>query len=416
MRNIHNHLTIEYGREMNENFCRWEKLAMKMADFSNHRRFSLRCLSKGLIPVSIKLRTNIRTPKGQFIIRKAEKSLLNERIRSINNTIAMLKMQVDTCINELEITLDKKSMDECFKFIESKRELRHQQTMKCQIRKFERLQNYSQINGGHSKQHGNHDHKNHDHANKTTIIKNKEEGKTSHQRDQHQEPRWVHNISSTPLRDTQMKVLSRGPSFAIMPQNLPVGEYIASIENACSKLKQGKADELRGEIKAIIKKINTPKNNITKEEKKALVELRKDSNKTILTADKGVSLVVMNKEDHQKKALELLDQPTYKTITTDPTSKYKNRLISLLKTIKSEGRIDEVTYKKLYPTGAGTPNFYGLPKVHKAGMPLRPTVSSIGAVSYETSKELSRILKPLVGQSPYHVHNNKEFLHQLKDQ
>ena len=400
------YLTIEYGREMNENFCQWEKLAMKMADFSSHRRFSLRCLSEGLIPVSVKLRTNIRTPKGQFIIRKAEKPLLNERIRSINNTITMLKMQVDTCINQLNITLDKKSMDEYFKFIESKRELRHQQTMKCQIRKFEILQNYSQIKGGHSKQHGNHDH-----ANKTTIINNKEDGKTNHERDQHQDPRWVHNISSTTLTDAQMRVLSRGPNFTIVPQNPPVGEYIASIENACSKLKQGKADELRGEMKAIIKKINTPKNNITKEEKKALVELRKDTKKTILTADKGVSLVVMNKEDYQKKALELLDQPTYKAITTYPTTKYKNRLISLLKTIMSEGRIDEVTYKMLYPTGAGTPKFYGLPKVHKAGMPHRPIVSSIRVVSYETSKELSRILKPLVGQSPYYVHNNKKFLH-----
>ena len=124
----------------------------------------------------------------------------------------------------------------------------------------------------------------------------------------------------------------------------------------------------------------------------------------------------MNKEDYKEKALELLDQLTYKTIATDPTTKYKNTLISLLKTIKSEGGIDEVTYKKLYPTGAGTPKFYGLPKVHKAGMPLRPIVSSIGAVTYETSKELSKILKPPMGQSPYQVQNNQEFLHQLKDQ
>ena len=104
----------------------------------------------------------------------------------------------------------------------------------------------------------------------------------------------------------------------------------------------------------------------------------------------------MNKEDYQKKALELLDQSTYKTLAADPTNKYKNKLISLLKTIKSEGGIDERTYKKPYPTGAGTPKFYGLPKVHKAGVPLRPIVSSIGAVTYETSKELSKILKPLV--------------------
>ena len=146
-----------------------------------------------------------------------------------------------------------------------------------------------------------------------------------------------------------MKVLSRGQNFAILPRNPPVGEYIASIENACTKLKPGKVDELRGEIKTILKKIKTPTNNITREEKKALVELRRDTNKIILTADKGVSLVVMNREDYQKKALELLDQPTYKTLATDPTNKYKNRLISLLKTIKSEGGIDETTLQKIIP-------------------------------------------------------------------
>ena len=152
------------------------------------------------------------------------------------------------------------------------------------------------------------------------------------------------------------------------------------------ELKPGKADELRGEIKTILEKIETPANNISREEKKALVKLRKDTNRTILTADKGVSLIVLNREDYQNKALELLDQPTYKILSTDPTNKYKNKLISLLKTIKSEGGIDETTYKKLYLTGAGTPKFYGLPKVHKAGVPLRPIVSSIGVVSYETSK------------------------------
>ena len=49
----------------------------------------------------------------------------------------------------------------------------------------------------------------------------------------------------------------------------------------------------------------------------------------------------------------------------------------------------------MYPTGAGTPKFYGLPKIHKAGVPQRPIVSSRGAVSYETAKELAGILKPL---------------------
>ena len=51
----------------------------------------------------------------------------------------------------------------------------------------------------------------------------------------------------------------------------------------------------------------------------------------MLTADKGVPLVVMNKEDYEKKAEELLSQTTYNNINNDPTIRYKNKLINLLK-------------------------------------------------------------------------------------
>ena len=118
----------------------------------------------------------------------------------------------------------------------------------------------------------------------------------------------------------------------------------------------------------------------------------------------------MDKEDYVQKAKELLDQPTYRTIPNDPTTKYENKLVNLLKAIKTEGQIDEALYKRLYPTGAGSPKFYGLLKIHKEGIPFRPIVSSIGAVSYETSKELARILKPLVGKSIYHVQNTQDFI------
>ena len=77
--------------------------------------------------------------------------------------------------------------------------------------------------------------------------------------------------------------------------------------------------------------------------------------------------------------------------------------------------MNENLYRRLYPTGAGSPKFYGPSKIHKVGNPLKPIVSTIGAVSYETSKELARILKPPVGKSPYHVHNTQDFIQQIKD-
>ena len=68
----------------------------------------------------------------------------------------------------------------------------------------------------------------------------------------------------------------------------------------------------------------------------------------------------------------------------------------------------------MYPTGAVAPKFYGLPKVHKRDIPLRPVVSTRGSLSYEVAKELTRILRPLVGKSPHHIKNTGDFVQQGK--
>ena len=110
-----------------------------MADFENHCRFTLRCLSKEVIPVSVRLKSTIKTPKGRDIIRKAERALLNERVRSINNSLTMFKAQRDTCINILETALDRETLNDCYDFIKVRREGRHQKTLDRQISKFHRL-------------------------------------------------------------------------------------------------------------------------------------------------------------------------------------------------------------------------------------------------------------------------------------
>ena len=158
MRSIHLHLRREYGKENVKIFCLWERIENKKADFSNHR-FSLRCLSKDIILVSIRFRSNINTPNSCHIIKKDEMDLLNERIKWINNTLNMLKIQRDTCKNHLEETLDRESMEECEGFIKAKREFKHVKTLECQKVKFERLcQKYKKIEGDCSNiQHGDHD-------------------------------------------------------------------------------------------------------------------------------------------------------------------------------------------------------------------------------------------------------------------
>ena len=106
-------------------------------DLQNNRRFSLRCVSQDITPVNIRLKSSIKTPKTCILLRGLKKTLLNERIRSINNTINMLKIQKDTCINQLKSSSDEKTMEECVNFIILRRESRHIKTLERQILKFE---------------------------------------------------------------------------------------------------------------------------------------------------------------------------------------------------------------------------------------------------------------------------------------
>ena len=93
-------------------------------------------------------------------------------------------------------------------------------------------------------------------------------------------------------------------------------------------------------------------------------------------SSKWVINVVMDKEDYIQKAEELLAQPAYRKLDRDPTNRIKVKCITKLRTIKKDTRLDEGMYKIMYPTSCVPPKFYGLPKIHKTGTPLRPIVSS----------------------------------------
>ena len=103
-------------------------------------------------------------------------------------------------------------------------------------------------------------------------------------------------MSSKPLTEVQEQLLAHRPNVAVTPRHPPIGEYIAAIERTCQCLKQGEAEELRAEVKAVMKKSQTPRHNITMEEQKALKELKDDNTWVFLTADKGVCMVVLDRE------------------------------------------------------------------------------------------------------------------------
>ena len=125
-------------------------------------------------------------------------------------------------------------------------------------------------------------------------------------------------------------------------------------------------------------------------------------------------MVIMDKQDYISKANTLLNQNTYWSIHQDPTNTIKNKLINILKRVKSQTGLSNQTYKSMYPTGCVPSKFYGLPKIHKPDTPLRPIVSSCGLVTFGVAKELAKILKPLVYKSPHHINSTRDFVEKVR--
>ena len=122
----------------------------------------------------------------------------------------------------------------------------------------------------------------------------------------------------------------------------------------------------------------------------------------------------MDRQDYISKANTLLNQNRYRSIPWDPTNTIKNKLINILKRVKSQTGLSNQTYKAMYPTGCVSTKFYGLPKIHKLDTPCRHFVSSCESVTYGVAKELSKILKPLVAKSPHHINSAQVFVEQVK--
>ena len=67
----------------------------------------------------------------------------------------------------------------------------------------------------------------------------------------------------------------------------------------------------------------------------------------------------------------------------------------------------------VHSTDSTPASFYGLPKIHKENVPLRPITSVVGSPTYELSKYLAKILSPLQNNK-YTVKNSASFVKKIR--
>ena len=210
--------------------------------------------------------------------------------------------------------------------------------------------------------------------------------------------RCVKNLSSKELSKLERKGLEHGLKFAVVPNRIPTAEIIASVEEGIFLLDDDAKRLVRAEVSSILRSAKIPPKNIDSNVLKALLALKKDPDRVILSVNKGNCVVVMDKHDYREKALSLLNnRNTYSIIKSDPTGKTQRGLNAKLLLLKKSNITSKATYEKLYSCAGLSPRFYGLPKIHKPEIPLRPIVSFVNSPTYGVSSFFGKILSPVLG-------------------
>ncbi|CAJ0933296.1 unnamed protein product [Ranitomeya imitator] len=179
---------------------------------------------------------------------------------------------------------------------------------------------------------------------------------------------------------------------------------------------------VKNDVKKVLESIQRGdyhiKHNLTVEEKQALSSLRDNRQIIIKPADKGGSIVVLDRDYYMGEIrTQLNDSDTYHPISHNPTLEISKEIKDLVSYYTSKGIIDTKLGEFLIKQYPVIPVFYTLPKIHKhpSKPPGRPIVASTESLLSPLAITLEKILSPLVPKIKSYLKDTTDFLISLKN-
>ena len=240
---------------------------------------------------------------------------------------------------------------------------------------------------------------------------------------------YVHNYSSLELSGTLFEVLSLGPKFCIPSAKTSQLELETRFESLSDQL-SGLAPTSETNIASLKSTlVNTcyqylqykskGKRLLTNDHLDALKNLQNNDDILISRPDKGTGIVLMNRKDYIDKMNALLSDTTkFKKMDMekDKTAQIEKSLTRLIRQLKQKQLIDSSDFDRIRPTGTTFPRLYGLPKIHKEGVPLRPILDMSNSPYHALAKWLARKLEPIRRRiCKYSLQDTFDFIENIKD-
>lgn len=232
----------------------------------------------------------------------------------------------------------------------------------------------------------------------------------------------VLNLSKATFTESEIDTLKLGLGFSFpLSFNKIVARLITDTEFA---LRSNSFSDFPGIKTELFKALNRYiKNHVNKKVKNiadnfipALNSIRRKANEHKLffsRADKGHSLVVLEQSDYKSKVLDFLGSSNFSILDNSPVAAFTK---SFKECLTLYGPVLFNNISKFIPMNSHPPRLYGLPKIHKDGVPIRPVVSFCGSLAYDLSKWLCKFLFDNTSHiSPHSVRNSYHLVNKLRD-
>lgn len=398
--NFFQNIDNEFGSETRDLFKRYANSNRKLSNMISRKKFLVRCRKSGVTPSHITnsfkcifplLEQNSPfVPRLQKCIKKFQRSLLNIEIRQTYHSIQQFRNMRRNLKESISAAVPPSIAENFFSYQDNFFDTNVASTTTVTKRKFERLLTTTA-----------------QHCNPKNIAVNR---------------KAVHNATSKSLPPEAEIILSFGPKFALPYRSLneiPFNHVIADLENVLESVtdKHDKERTRCTSVNVIQNFIHRFKDNEPNMQYRHLTHaykvterfIKTNSDIVIVESDKGKQTVVMYEKEYDTKMREMLaDENTYLVTNRNPTTGYQQKNNNFVSRLRNLELIDAKTAFQLKTNTAQCPRIYGLPKVHKPNMPLRPVVSNIGAPTYMLSKYVGRILQSSIN-SNYNIRDSFSF-------
>ena len=373
-----------YGEAFVKIIRRFEKCNSKLRNLTYIWGFLLDYKKNGVIPKFLCFKLVNRHLNNSHVYRKCQLRLLEEEIKSKRKRINTLENDTYRVKEELQRTfsvLDFSYLCSLFLVANDKSILHHGNIYKQKLQNLLKISSYNIFIDSHN-------------PDSVIVI-----------------------FSWYKLTEDEKNVLCKGLDFSVKSGLIEYSEFLLPLELLFHDIKR---EDLCNEDICVIKarlldtaltsyqnfsRDQEPPENLTSSEFKALKRLSKNKDIVIQKADKGNTVVILDKCSYISAIEEILNDNSKFSKLDIPAGKEINHIVNLEKRITSELKllkdkeiIDKSTYKSTKPVGSRPGILNGLGEIHKETRngipPFIPILSVIGTLTYKLAKILLKFLPP----------------------